>query len=62
MLLAVDASCCGLAIEINGTVIQFRNLKMEFMFSHSLGVKKCIRQTMSYKSFYCNECGIHNFS
>lgn len=57
-----NAFCCGLAVEINGAVIQFRNLKMEFILSYSLGVKKCIRQTMSSKSFYCNECGIHNFS
>lgn len=57
-----NAFCCDLAVEINGAVIQFRNLKMEFILSYSLGVKKCIRQTMSSKSFYCNECGIHNFS
>lgn len=57
-----NASFCSLAIEINGTVIQFRNLKMEFILSYSQGVKKCIRQTISLKTFYFNEFGIHIFS
>jgi len=44
-----NAPCCGLAIEINGTVIPFSCLKMEFILSYFLGVKECIRQNMSCK-------------
>lgn len=42
-------SCWGLAIRINGTVIPFSCLKMEFILSYSLGAKKCTRWNISCK-------------